>query len=279
MTSERVEFAGHSGGNLAGRLELPDGSPVACAVFAHCFTCSKDVFASARIARGLASTGIAVLRFDFTGLGQSGGEFGETTFSSNVADLISAADYLRGRLHAPSLLIGHSLGGAAVLAAASQVAECRAVATIGAPAEPAHVEHLLIDGEDDGDGTRRVSIGGRSFRLAPSFETDLRAHSGVEHARTLGRALMIFHSPTDETVGDENAKLIYDAARHPKELRGGRRCRPSPDRPGGRRVCRPRARSVGEEIRRVEKPPERAGRRRTLSADGDFPCSWHGQSR
>ena len=186
-------------------------------MFAHCFTCSKDVFASARVARGLASVGFAVLRFDFTGLGHSGGEFGETTFSSNVADLVAAADYLRGRLHGPALLVGHSLGGAAVLAAAGQVEECRAVATIGAPAGPAHVEHLLSSESHD-EGVRRVTIAGRSFRLDPQFEADLRSHSGADHAKGLRHALMIFHSPTDATVGVDNAKRIYDAAKHPKSF-------------------------------------------------------------
>lgn len=218
MRTERIEFPGSSGAPLAGRLEHPDGPPCATAVFAHCFTCSKDVFAASRIARGLSEAGYAVLRFDFTGLGQSGGEFGETTFSSNVADVVAAAVYLRENLSGPSLLIGHSLGGAAVLAAGASIPECKAVATVGAPAEPAHVEHLVSESSSDPSGPRHVTIGGRGFRLDPAFENDLRSHSGVEHAASLGRALMVFHSPTDETVSVSNARAIYEAARHPKSF-------------------------------------------------------------
>lgn len=218
MRTERIEFPGPSGAMLSGRLELPDAEPGAAAVFAHCFTCSKDVFATSRIARGLSDAGYAVLRFDFTGLGQSGGEFGETTFSSNVDDILAAASYLRENLQAPSLLVGHSLGGAAVLAAGARVPECRAVATVGAPAEPSHVEHLLSECPSDPAGPRRVTIAARSFRLNPQFEEDLRTHSGAEHAAALKRPLMIFHSPNDETVDVSNARAIYEAARHPKSF-------------------------------------------------------------
>ena len=165
--SEKIEFTGSQGHTLAARLETPDTKPRAYALFAHCFTCSKDIFAAARIANGLAEQGIAVLRFDFTGLGASDGDFANTNFSSNIQDLLLAADHLRGQGNAPSILIGHSLGGAAVLAAAGEIPEVKAVATIGAPADPGHVQHLFAAArpEIEAQGEAEVTLAGRSFRI------------------------------------------------------------------------------------------------------------------
>ncbi|MBL8672724.1 MAG: alpha/beta fold hydrolase [Alphaproteobacteria bacterium] len=220
MRSQKASFPGALGAALDGRLELPDGPPAAAALFAHCFTCSKDVLAARRIAEGLAAAGFAVLRFDFTGLGHSGGEFANTTFSSNVDDLVAAAGWLRGAHGAPALLVGHSLGGAAVLAAAHRIPEVRAVATIGAPAEPAHVAHLLAGAVDAirADGEAEVTLGGRAFRIKRQFLDDIAGQRLAERIAALRRALLIFHAPTDETVGIENAAAIYAAAKHPKSF-------------------------------------------------------------
>lgn len=218
--SQKVTFAGSQGGKLAALLELPDGPPRAFALFAHCFTCSKDIFAAARIAGGLADAGIAVLRFDFTGLGASEGEFANTNFSSNVEDLLRAAAYLREEHEAPSILIGHSLGGAAVLAAAGKIAEVKAVATIAAPASPGHVAHLLTDArpEIDAKGDAEVVLAGRSFRIQKQFLDDIEGHRLADSIKTLKRALLIFHAPRDGIVGIENAGEIFQAARHPKSF-------------------------------------------------------------
>jgi putative redox protein len=229
--SQKVEFPGSQGGMLAARLELPEGPPRAYALFAHCFTCSKDVFAAARIAGGLAEAGIAVLRFDFTGLGASEGDFANTNFSSNVEDLVRAAGYLRNAHAAPSILIGHSLGGAAVLAAADRIPEAKAVATIAAPADPAHVAHLLADArpEIEKKGEAEVVLAGRSFRIQKQFLEDIDGHRLADAIKDLKRALLIFHAPRDGTVGIENASAIFTAARHPKSFlhewaRDGQRC-------------------------------------------------------
>ncbi|GAA1994008.1 bifunctional alpha/beta hydrolase/OsmC family protein [Catenulispora subtropica] len=218
--SQKITFTGSGGDALAARLELPAGPPRAYAVFAHCFTCGKDAFAAARIARALTGHGIAVLRFDFTGLGQSDGDFGNTGFSSNIQDLIAAADHLRTHHAAPSLLIGHSLGGAAVLAARVHIPEVRAVATIGAPADPAHVAHLIHQAraEIEREGQATVSLGGREFCIRRAFLEDIAAQSQNERIRDLKAALMVMHSPTDEVVGVDNARLIFDAAKHPKSF-------------------------------------------------------------
>jgi putative redox protein len=218
--SQKIEFPGSQGGKLAALLELPDGEPRAYALFAHCFTCSKDIFAAARIAGGLAESGIAVLRFDFTGLGASEGEFANTNFSSNVDDLVRAADYLRGTHQAPSILIGHSLGGAAVLAAAGKIAEAKAVATIAAPAGPAHVTHLLADArpEIEAKGEAEVILAGRSFRIRKQFLDDIESHRLADAIKGMKRALLIFHAPRDTVVGIENAGEIFQAARHPKSF-------------------------------------------------------------
>jgi len=217
---ERVTFRGAMGDRLAARLELPEGTPQGFALFAHCFTCSKDVFAAHRIATGLADRGIATLRFDFTGLGASEGEFANTTFASNVADLVAAADFLRKSYLAPRLLIGHSLGGAAALAAAAQVPEAQAVATINAPADPSHVlRHLVGDlGRIAAEGEGEVAIGGRSFRIKKSFLDDIAAQPLAAAIGGLGKALIVFHAPLDQVVGIDNAGTIFAAARHPKSF-------------------------------------------------------------
>lgn len=218
--SERVEFEGSQGAKLAGKLELPKGPPRAYALFAHCFTCSKDIFAAARIAGRLRDHGIAVLRFDFTGLGHSEGDFANTDFSSNVQDLIRAADFLRTTYEAPALLIGHSLGGAAVLAAAGDVPEAKAVATIGAPADAAHVaENFGAHIEEiERDGEAEVKLGGRPFRIRRRFLEDIRAQEIGPRIADLRKALIVFHAPRDATVGIDNAEKIFVAAKHPKSF-------------------------------------------------------------
>ncbi len=220
MRSERLQFAGQDGQNLAARLDLPDDKPLGTALFAHCFTCGKDVVAAGRIAAGLAARGIATLRFDFTGLGSSDGDFSNTNFSSNLQDLIAAADHLRSRGMAPGLLIGHSLGGAAVLAAAPTIPEARAVAVIGAPFDPGHVLHLLTAQlpEIEARGEAVVSLGGRPFTIKRQFIDDLRERNQATSIGHLGKALLVMHAPTDATVGIENARRIFDAARHPKSF-------------------------------------------------------------
>ncbi len=200
-------------------IALPEPAR-AYALFAHCFTCSKDSKAAAFIAQALAGRGIAVLRFDFTGLGMSGGEFADSTFSSNIDDLLSAARYLREHHRAPAILIGHSLGGAAVLAAAGQLTEARAVATLGAPFEPAHVEHLLKGGKDEilSKGEAEVDIGGRPFRVKRDFIEDLERHDATKAIGAMRKALLVLHSPRDTIVPIENASKIFLAARHPKSF-------------------------------------------------------------
>ena len=217
---ERLDFAGAKGDTLAALLELPEGTPRAYALFAHCFTCSKDVFAAVRIASGLAERGIAVLRFDFTGLGSSEGDFANTNFSSNVGDLVAAADILRARYQAPKLLIGHSLGGAAVLAAAERVPEAAAVATIAAPAEPAHLRRLLAEGtaKIEAEGEAEVAIGGKRFRITRQFLADIDSQRLAGKIGALRKALIIFHSPRDDVVSIDNATAIFQAARHPKSF-------------------------------------------------------------
>lgn len=217
---ERVNFVGSDGSRLAARLDRPAGRPRAHALFAHCFTCSKEIFAASRIAGALAERGIAVLRFDFTGLGASEGEFANTNFSSNVEDLVRAAEHMRGEGMAPALLVGHSLGGAAVLAAAGRIPEVRAVATINAPADPAHLAHLLgeSEAEIDAKGEATVTLAGRSFTIRKQFLDDIRAQSLAESIGALRRALLVFHAPRDAQVGIENASAIFAAAKHPKSF-------------------------------------------------------------
>jgi len=220
VSSEKVTFAGALGEQLAARLDLPDGVPRAYALFAHCFTCSKDIFAAQRIAGALAERGIAVLRFDFTGLGASGGDFANTNFSSNIEDLIAAADWLRVNHEAPALLIGHSLGGAAVLAAAPRVAEAKAVATIGAPGDPEHVASHLAPAraEIEAKGEAEVTIAGRTFRIQKQFLEDIGAAKLDGAIAGMRKALIVFHAPRDETVALENATRIFVAAKHPKSF-------------------------------------------------------------
>jgi len=216
----RFEFTNGEGLVLVGALEIPADEIRGTAVFAHCFTCGKDIVAASRIARGLAGRGIAVLRFDFTGLGNSDGDFANTHFSSNVADLVAAADALRERGLAPAILVGHSLGGAAVLAAAHRIPEIRGVVTIGAPSEPDHVLHLLEGSREqiERDGEAPVDLAGRTFTIRREFLTDLEKHSLAECIAGLRRSLLVMHSPVDEIVGIENARQIFEAARHPKSF-------------------------------------------------------------
>ena len=221
MKSEKVEFEGSQGAMLAARVDLPASArPRAYALFAHCFTCTKDIFAASRIAGALAAQGIAVLRFDFTGLGHSDGELANTDFSSNVEDLLKAAEFLRREHQAPKILVGHSLGGAAVLAAAGQIEEAVGVATIGAPAEPAHVQHLFQEArpEIEAKGEAEVSIAGRPFRIKRAFLEDIEAQALDRSIGSLGKALLVLHAPRDATVGIENASKIFVAAKHPKSF-------------------------------------------------------------
>jgi putative redox protein len=218
--SEKITFSGVNGDLLAGRLDLPDGQPVAYALWAHCFSCTKDIFAASRVASGLTAHGIAVLRFDFTGLGTSEGDFANTNFSSNVGDLVAAADHLRQNFDAPKLLIGHSLGGAAVLASASQVPEAEAVCTIGAPADPAHVAHTFQDSraEIEERGEAEVLLAGRPFRIKKQFLDDIESQKLEQDIATMRKALLVFHSPIDTIVDIEDAGRIFQAARHPKSF-------------------------------------------------------------
>ena len=220
MASEKFTFPGHDGSQLAARLDLPDGPVRATALFAHCFTCSKDIPAARRISGRLASEGIAVLRFDFTGLGHSDGEFANTHFSSNVDDLIAAARHLASRDMAPSLIIGHSLGGAAVIQASAQLPSVKAVVTIGAPADPAHVAENFGAARDKiaEEGEAEVSLGGRPFTIRKSFLDDIGAQKLEGTLGGLKRALLVLHAPGDQTVGIENASEIFLAARHPKSF-------------------------------------------------------------
>ncbi len=221
MNKRRVDFPGHDGSRLAARLDMPPAPPRAYALFAHCFTCGKDVLAASRISAALNAQGIAVLRFDFTGLGMSEGEFANTNFSSNVADLLCAADFMREHHQAPTLLIGHSLGGAAVLSAAHEIAEVRAVVTIGAPSEPLHVAEQLgaeVLAKLDTEQEVGVSLGGRPFRIQRQFLDDLKAQRLHERIAKLGRALLVMHAPLDEVVGIDQARRIFEAARHPKSF-------------------------------------------------------------
>ncbi len=220
MPTQRLTFEGHAGDTLAARLDLPDGPHLATALFAHCFTCSKDITAARRIAARLASMGIAVLRFDFTGLGHSEGEFANTTFTSNVQDLHAASAALTARDMTPSLLIGHSLGGAAVLKAAHEMHHIKAVVSIGAPFDPAHVTHnfaqalpgILKNGSGD------VSLGGRPFTIGKAFVEDVSQSSLTRALSSLNAALLVLHAPRDQTVSIDNAAQIFMAAKHPKSF-------------------------------------------------------------
>jgi putative redox protein len=220
MTPIRIAFPGSLGHELAARLDPPAGPVRGYALFAHCFTCSKDTVAARRIAGRLASFGLGVLRFDFTGLGSSDGEFASTNFSSNVEDLVRAADHLRQHYAAPAVLIGHSLGGAAVLAAAHRIREAKAVATIGAPSDVAHaLRHFQADLDAiERDGTANVTLSGRTFTIAKQFIDDARGQALQDRIAKLRKALLVMHAPTDQIVGIDHATAIFTAAKHPKSF-------------------------------------------------------------
>ncbi len=220
MPTERVTFTGHDGSQLAARVDLPDGPHLGTALLAHCFTCGKDIPAARRIAGRLSAMGLAVMRFDFTGLGHSEGEFENTSFTSNVADLTAAAAYLESRGMAPGLLIGHSLGGAAVLRAAGTMPSVKAVVTIGAPFDPGHVTHNFADAlpEITEKGAAEVNLGGRPFRIGRGFFEDVRAEMLAPAIGKLKRALLVMHAPRDQIVSVENATQIFLAAKHPKSF-------------------------------------------------------------
>ena len=220
MPTTRFSFTGHDGSELAARLDMPDGPHMATALFAHCFTCSKDIPAARRISARLAGAGIAVLRFDFTGLGHSGGEFENTSFSTNIRDLVLAGEALDAQGKPPSLLIGHSLGGAAVLGAARQIESVKAVVTIGAPFDPGHVTHNFGDALDtiDAEGVAEVQLGGRPIRIGRDFVENVKAENLEGDIKNLHRALLVLHAPRDQTVGIENAAQIFSAAKHPKSF-------------------------------------------------------------
>ncbi|MEM9490142.1 MAG: alpha/beta hydrolase [Myxococcota bacterium] len=216
-----VTFSGALGKPLSGMLEQPVGPARASALFAHCFTCSKDLRAARRITAALAAAGLAALRFDFTGLGESEGDFSETDVSSNVDDVVAAADYMRDALgRAPSLLVGHSLGGAAALLACARIPECTAVATIGTPADTEHVRHLFGSAEDEITrcGEADVVLAGRTFRIKAQFLDDLAEHALLRQVRELDRALLVLHAPDDDIVAVDNARMLFQAARHPKSF-------------------------------------------------------------
>ncbi|KPP84531.1 MAG: putative redox protein [Rhodobacteraceae bacterium HLUCCO07] len=220
MPSEKITFTGHDGHDLAARLDRPSGPHLATALFAHCFTCSKDIPAARRIAQRLNAAGIAVLRFDFTGLGHSEGEFANTSFATNLTDLKAAATWLSENDMAPDLLIGHSLGGAAMLAAAGDIRSARAVATIGAPFDPAHVTHHFSDRIDTicREGEAEVDLGGRPFIISRDFIEDISSRNLAHAVENLKRALLILHAPRDTVVGIDNAADIFKAAKHPKSF-------------------------------------------------------------
>ena len=221
MNIKKITFPNNEGQQLVGRLELPlNQHPHNFSIFAHCFTCNKNLSAVKNISRALTANGFGVLRFDFTGLGESDGDFEDTNFSGNVEDLTSASLFLKNHYNAPSLLIGHSLGGAASIFAASKIESIKAVATIGAPSSPKHVQHLLHDSVEDikATGQASVNIGGRDFTIKKQFLDDIESQSLPEVAKGLRKALLVMHSPQDATVGIKNAEDIYLAARHPKSF-------------------------------------------------------------
>ena len=220
MPSEHITFKGHDGSQLAARLDLPEGPHLATAIFAHCFTCSKDIAAARRISQRLATMGIAVLRFDFTGLGHSEGEFSNTGFTSNVADITAAAAWLEGRGTPATLLVGHSLGGAAMLKVAPTIKGIKAVATLGAPFDPDHVTHNFADALDRvrEAGEAEVDLGGRPFRITRAFVEDIEAASIKPELARMRAALLVMHAPRDTIVAIENATRIFMAARHPKSF-------------------------------------------------------------
>ena len=221
MEYKKVTFKNKHGFEISGRMDLPaDREPLAYSLFAHCFTCTKNLKAVAHICRALTDRGIAVLRFDFTGLGDSEGDFSETNFSSNIEDLLAAADFMKEKFEPPGILIGHSLGGAAVLHAASRIESARAVVTIGAPADPAHLKESLKDSRKkiEKEGQAKIAIGGKSFTVKKQFLDDLESIQMQKTIRNLKKPLLIFHSPMDEIVDPENAAIIFKTAFHPKSF-------------------------------------------------------------
>lgn len=220
MHSEEITFTGTGGETLTGTLDLPDKEPESYGLMAHCFTGGRNHHATRRIAEELTERGLAVMRFDFTGLGDSGGRFAESTFSSNVADLVLAANWLRENHGAPTLIVGHSLGGAAVIPATLQIPEIAAVVTIGAPSDPAHVTHLFdqVLDEVEREGSAEVTLGGQKLRVSKAFVDDLREFNPLAVTPELGRPLLVLHSPDDEVVELSNANGIFRAARHPKSF-------------------------------------------------------------
>ncbi len=220
MPSEKITFSGHSGDSLAARFDKPNGPVLATAIFAHCFTCSKDILAARRISQRLASAGIAVLSFDFTGLGQSSGEFSDTHFSSNVADIRLAADHMAGLGFPVSLLVGHSLGGAAVLKVAGKIDSVKAVVTIGAPSDAAHVADNFSNHLDEikANGSAKVSLAGRGFTIKQEFVEDIASVKLLAAVKTMHKALLVLHAPLDQTVSIDNAAEIFMAAKHPKSF-------------------------------------------------------------
>ncbi|MFK7847533.1 MAG: alpha/beta fold hydrolase [Rhodothermales bacterium] len=221
MPSKKIAFENRQGATISARLDLPaTADPIAYALFAHCFTCSKNLKAVGHISRALTDQGFAVLRFDFTGLGESEGDFADTNFSSNIADLLDAAAYLQSQYEAPKILIGHSLGGAAVLQAAKDLPDVVAVSTIGAPFDPSHVEHLFESSAEEikATGEAVVNLAGRQFTIKKQFLDDLEGYKVEAHIKALNRALLVFHSPVDRTVSVDNAAKIFQAAKHPKSF-------------------------------------------------------------
>ena len=269
MPTERFQFTSAAGHQLAAALDMPEREPLAYALFAHCFTCGKDVLAAKRIATALAAKGIAVLRFDFTGLGSSEGDFANSTFSSNVADLVRAADHLRETRKGPAILIGHSLGGAAILAAAGQIPDAKAVVTIAAPSDPAHVTGLFKDRIEDirKHGKVEVQLAGRPFHITSEFLDDIAEHGLMAQVTKLHKALLIMQSPTDDTVGIDNATRIFVAAKHPKSFvsLGGRRS--SAERQARRGLRRRCHHGLGRAVPR-SRPARATSRSRQRTAQG-----------
>lgn len=220
MRSEKVTFMGSQGFDLAARLDQPDGDVKAYALFAHCFTCGKDLNAINRISRALADDGIALFRFDFTGLGLSSGDFANTNFSSNVEDLLAASNFMQDTLDAPSIMIGHSLGGAATLVAAGRVPGVKAVATIGAPFDSTNVLKQFQGDLNaiEADGEANVMLAGRPFTMKKQFVDDARGQNVADHISSLKKPLLVMHSPVDDTVDVEHARKIYETAKHPKSF-------------------------------------------------------------
>ena len=220
MQNQKISFENDDGQSLSGLMALPESPPRAYALFAHCFTCSKNLKAATNIARALTDSGIAVMRFDFTGLGQSEGEFADTNFSSNVGDLLAAVRFLEENYRAPAILVGHSLGGTAVLQAAADVSSAVAVATIGSPSDPGHVRHLFAGAEETlrDEGVAQVDLGGRPFTIKAQFLDDLERHDLPAAVKSLRKALLIMHAPLDDIVEIDNASALFANALHPKSF-------------------------------------------------------------